>query len=431
MLHYNENKMEVGEAALIMASGFAGEIERMDFNQKLNRFQHLQQLKPDVKTNAVHVSLNFHSSERLGTETLQEIAGVYMEQIGFGDQPFLVYRHDDAAHLHLHIVTTNITAQAERIDLHDIGKRLSEPTRKAIEESFGLIKAESKLFKAQSGIRKADPEKARYGRLPTKQAISNVIAAVSRDYKFTSLVEYNAVLKGFNVVALRGAEHTPMFKNKGLMYSLLDEKGIPVGVPVKASSFYSRATLRNLEQKFEKNVLKRKPFKAGLQEKIGKVFDAYQQISQATFVKALAQNGVEVLFRENEQGRVFGLTFVDHQTKCVFNGSDLGKVYSAKAITERFDLVDRKRQLDSVQADNPSLTESNNPKMGKAVAANTIKTNLQKKGHVDIQDFLSLNDPTNRKGMLEILYEKTLDYGPGIPHRRKKRKKRPVQELGI
>ena len=115
MLHYNENKVEKGEAQLIMASGFAGEIEKMGFNQKLNRFQFLTQAKPNVKTNAVHISLNFHSSEKLSNTVLQQIAGTYMEKIGFGDQPFLVYRHDDAAHLHLHIVSTNITAQRERI----------------------------------------------------------------------------------------------------------------------------------------------------------------------------------------------------------------------------------------------------------------------------------------------------------------------------
>jgi hypothetical protein len=120
-----------------------------------------------------------------------------MERIGFADQSFLVYRHDDAAHLHLHIVTTNITAKGERIDLHDIGKKLSEPARKAIENEFKLVKAESKLFKAQSGIKPADVEQAKYGRLPTKRAISNVITAVARDYKFSSLTEYNAVLKGF------------------------------------------------------------------------------------------------------------------------------------------------------------------------------------------------------------------------------------------
>lgn len=413
MLHYNENKVEQGEAALIMASGFAGEIDQMNFKQKLNRFRHLQELKPDVKTNAIHISLNFHSSEQLKDGILQGIASSYMEQIGFGDQPFLVYRHDDAAHLHLHIVTTNITAQGERIDLHDIGKNLSEPARKAIEKEFKLVEAESKLFKAQSGIKQADLEQAKYGRLPTKRAISNVVAAVARDYKFSSLAEYNAVLKGFNVVALRGGEHTAMFEKKGLMYALVDAKGIPVGVPIKASSFYTKPTLWNLEKKFQRNAEKRKPFKAGLKDRIDQVFAAYQSLTRSRFEEELKSKGVDIVFRQNEQGMVFGITFIDHNSKTVFNGSDLGKDYSAKGITEQFGQVNR-----PVKTKNPFWLNI-----------------AQGKGNLPDRPLFPVINTQERGHILNLLLEKSQpEYGTGVPRKRKKRKKRSQgasQELTI
>jgi len=100
---------------LILSSGFAGNIEKMDLQQKRQRFQHLTELKPNVKTNAVHISLNFHSSEKLDTRKLQQIASDYMERIGFRDQPFLVYGRDDAAHQHVHITSTNITSEGNRL----------------------------------------------------------------------------------------------------------------------------------------------------------------------------------------------------------------------------------------------------------------------------------------------------------------------------
>jgi hypothetical protein len=336
MLHYNENKVTEKEASLILASGFAGDIEQMNFNQKLNRFNHLLQLKPNVKTNALHISLNFHSSEILSNHKLQQIASVYMDKIGFGDQPFLVYRHEDAAHSHVHIVTTNITPQGERIDLHDIGRKVSEPARKAIEVEYNLVKAENKELKQFLVIRKANLEKAKYGQLPTKRAISNVITAVTRDYAFTSLAELNAALKCFNVMALRGEEHTAMFAKKGLMYSILNENGKPVGVPVKASSFYTKPTLRNLEQQFEKNNVKRKPHKEDLKLRIDRVFQSFRSIAQTRFELEARKYGIDVMFRQNEQGQVFGVTFVDHKNRCIFNGSDLGKTYSAKGLSERF-----------------------------------------------------------------------------------------------
>jgi hypothetical protein len=405
MLHYNENKVTAGEARLILSSGFAGDIEKMDFQQKLQRFQHLTELKPNVKTNAVHISLNFHSSENLDNGKLQQIAAAYMDRIGFGDQPFLVYRHDDAAHQHLHITTTNITAQAERIDLHDIGKKLSEPARKDLETEFNLVKAESKIPKQEAAIKQADPKQAEYGRLPTKQAINNVVTAVTRDYKFTSLAEYNAVLKCFNVVALRGAEHTSMFEKKGLMFSLLDQHGKQVGVPIRASSFYAKPTLRNLEQQFEMNNERRKEHKQDLKQRIDIMLEKYQGIRKETFEKELKKQGIAVNLRQNDTGLIFGITFIDHRNKTVFNGSDLGKAYTAQSITSKFSGTDRTVKMElqpTVKSDKPARQAKG-------------------KNHPEI---LALPKPAK---LLDLALSKTYgEEGIKIPKRKKKRRKAPA-----
>ena len=49
----------------------------------------------------------------------------------------------------------------------------------------------------------------------------------------------------------------------------------------------------------------------------------------------MEKQGIHTVLRQNEAGLLYGITYVDHQTKCVFNGSCLGKQYSAKAIQER------------------------------------------------------------------------------------------------
>ena len=334
ILHYNENKVATGEASLIMASGFAGEINDMNFGQKLQRFLHLTMLNPRVKTNALHISLNFDSSEKLDNEKLQRISITYMERIGFGDQPFLAYRHYDAAHQHVHLVTTNVQRDSKRIDLHNIGRDLSEPARKAIEKEFNLVVAENKQFKPLPGIKPADPQKVLYGHLPTKRAISNVVNAVVNQYKFTSLAEFNAVLKLFNVTADRGKEESMMFQKKGLIYSLMDKQGQKIGVPIKSSSFYSKPTLIKLEKYFETNREQRKEYKDNLKSRIDKVLAKYQMITQNTLLETLQKQHITIVFRQNEQKFIYGITFIDHQNKTVFNGSQLGKAYNAKAITE-------------------------------------------------------------------------------------------------
>lgn len=333
IIHYNESKVAEGKANLILASGFAGDIEKMGFHNKIKRFQHLNGLKPSIKTNALHISLNFEASEKIDNIKMQQIAIAYMELIGFGDQPYLVYRHNDVAHQHIHIATTSIQRDGQSISLHNIGREISEPARKQIEKDFNLVVAESKTYKPYSAIKPIDPEIINYGHIPTKRAINNVIGAVIDNYKFTSLAEFNALLKQFNLIADRGNEGTEMFEKKGLQYAILTSKGEKVGVPIKASSFYSKPTLRNIEKKFEKNLEKRKPYKQELVNRIDKVLTKFNTVTEKTLIMELKKVGVDLVLRKNEQGLIYGTTFIDHFKKTVFNGSALGKAYSAKAIS--------------------------------------------------------------------------------------------------
>jgi hypothetical protein len=173
-----------------------------------------------------------------------------MEKIGFGRQPYLVYQHLDAGHPHIHIVTTNIQADGRRIDMNNIGRNQSETARKQVEKEFSLISPESKRLQLKLGqtlglrqeneyqLKPVYVQKAKYGKSETKRTIQNVIEYVMNNYKYTSLPEYNAVLKLYNVLADRGDKESLMYKNNGLTYRVLDESGNKIGVPIKASEFY-------------------------------------------------------------------------------------------------------------------------------------------------------------------------------------------------
>jgi len=113
-LSYNENKISEGKAIGILASNFGKEFSELSLHEKLNRFQNLNRWNRKTKTNTVHISLNFAPGEKLSTDQLSKIASFYMSQIGFGNQPFLVYEHHDAAHPHVHILSTNIRSDGRR-----------------------------------------------------------------------------------------------------------------------------------------------------------------------------------------------------------------------------------------------------------------------------------------------------------------------------
>lgn len=408
MLHYNEDKVAEQQAKLILSSGFATDITGMSLAQKLHRFEHRTMLNARVKTNAIHITLNFDAQDKLTDAGLQQITAAYMERIGFGDQPYLVYKHTDAAHSHVHIATTNIRADGSRIDIHDIGKTLSETARKELEQEYGLVKAEGRALSNALGIKAADIEKAGYGKAPTKRTITNIVNAVIRTYKFTSLAEFNAVLKQFNVIADRGRENTLMFQKNGLMYSIINEKSEQVGVPIKASAIYGKPTLASLEEKFIKNMDKRKPYKEPLKAAIEKTFSKYVTISKATFIAELAKQNIATVFRTNEQGFTYGVTFIDNKHKTVFNGSDLGTTYSAKALTERFGTTDKLLRPEQ-----------------KTYLKPTAPTNYLKREQA-AKTYLKPPEPGNHlKGLLD---KSIADYGGGTLRKKKRKKKGQQQE---
>ena len=337
-LNYNEKKVQKGNAVCLHAANYLNEVQNMNFYQKLNGFERLNSLNDRATTKTLHVSLNFSPSEKLPGNKLIDIATVYMDKIGFSEQPFLVYKHGDAGHPHIHIVSTTIQQDGSRINTHNIGRNQSEKARKEIEQLYGLVKAERQQNLLQQKIKPVDIEKVLYGRHETKRSITNIVTAVFNQYKFASLQEFNAALKQFNVVADRGKEEGRVYKHRGLVYRILDGNGNKVGVPIKASSIGCKPILENIEKKFSINETAKEPLrqrtKNAIEDCLLKAPGSMRQLAID-----LEQKQIYTVLRQNADGRLYGITFVDNQNKCVFNGSGLGKGYSAAALQSRLAIV--------------------------------------------------------------------------------------------
>jgi hypothetical protein len=334
MLNYNENKVKDGAAKIIGQHNYPLDAERLTYQMKLTRLERQALLNENVKRHTVHISLNFDPSEaNLPKEKLLEIAGMYMDTIGFKEQPCLIYQHHDAGHPHLHIATINVQANGKRIAMQNIGRDKSEPVRKEIERTFNLVKAESQNKKEY----RPEPSKGRvnYGKTETKKAIENALNFVVDNYRYTSLPELNAVLKLYNIVADKGKENSRVAKHNGLLFHCLDSKGNPVGIPIKASSFYNNPTLKNLEKKFVSNDVLRESSKGKLKMAVDLAFTRNNIIMLPQLMKLLKSQGIDMVLRQNAESIVYGVTYVDHTSKSVFNGSDIGKEYSAKGLQDR------------------------------------------------------------------------------------------------
>ncbi|TWR26760.1 relaxase [Mucilaginibacter achroorhodeus] len=333
-LNYNEQKVKTGFAACLDAGFYPMEAADLNFHQKLRRLEMLTTLNQRTKVNTLHVSLNFHPSEKPSEELLKEIAANYLEKIGFGGQPYLLYQHFDAGHPHIHLLTTNIKADGTAIHMHNLGRNQSKKAREEIELKYDLVQAVNAQQDAALRFKPVDVRRARYGRMETKKTMSSIINVVTDQYCFSSLAQLNAVLGLYNLVADPGTEDSRIKQHQGLVFRMLDGQGEKVGVPIKASDFAGKPTLKNLREKFIKN----EPLKTGRKSRVSNMI-SMAFLTNVNSIDALSvalrQKGIDLVVRQNPQGVIYGLTFVDHEQKVVFNGNELGKGFSAKAILDR------------------------------------------------------------------------------------------------
>lgn len=336
IFNYNENKIEAGKAELIGEGNFPATACEMQKDSRLKLLLKQLELNTNVTRGSVHISLNFDPDEdSMQKEKLMEIARSYMEKIGFGSQPYLVYQHHDAGHPHIHIVSVKVKSDGKRIDMQNIGRNQSETARKEIEKAFSLVPAQDCKREKILNIKPAKSSAVQYGTAETKKAIAAVLNAVIPNYKYTTVGELNAVLNLYNIAAMQGSKDSRMFLHKGLAYQILNEKKQPVGVPLKASSFYMKPTLKNLELRFAVNKMGRNPHLKRVKNAVDLAFMQNKVKTVSDLDRILIQDGIKTAERRNEQGILYGLTYIDHKTKCVFNGSTLGKPYAASGIEER------------------------------------------------------------------------------------------------
>lgn len=404
IFNYNENKVSIGAAQCIGEGNYPMDSDKMNPRFKLNMFLKQLELNENVKRNSVHISLNFDLSEKeLSKEKLMEIARTYMDKIGFGSQPYLVYQHHDAGHPHIHIVSIKVRSDGSRIDMQNIGRNQSETARKEIEAMFSLVRAESKKNKTELDLVPVKIQKIKYGCTDSKKAIAGVLKSVIPNYKFTTIGELNAILNLYNVSANTGKENSRMYLHKGLVYQIIDNDKKPVGVPIKASSFPFKPTLLYLEAKFQDNKKTRIPEMKRIKNTIDLVFLKNTGISLEQLEKNLLKEGVTLIYRKSPQQLIYGITYVDHNTKSVFNGSSLGAPYAAKAIQERCRI---------------STADKNDPAFGK---------------FKQLGDFQDLKDPEPfiSQSELQKIIDSVLqpeyspDYIPGqLKGRRRKRKRK-------
>ena len=332
-LAYNGEKVNEGVAKILETNKvFCPVDDGHDITACMQDFMAYMPSQVRTKKPVIHISLNPHPDDKLSDEQFSAIALEYIEKMGYGNQPFMVYKHEDIDRHHLHIVTLAVDETGRKIN---DGNNFYTSTRilKELEQKFDLIPAQMRKEREAFHLKKVcygDGENL-------KKQLASIIKPAVKFYHCPSFKEYRALLSTYNICVeeVKGEIHGKTYM--GLLYFAADDKGNKVGKVFKSSLFGKSVGYEALQNRFKVSKEKLKERHLAPKTKAVVAGALNRSATREDFRDNLHRKGIDVLFRENEEGRLYGITFIDHNNGCVVNGSRLGKDLSANAIAEWFD----------------------------------------------------------------------------------------------
>ena len=332
-LAYNGLKVNEGEGRLLAVNRIfdngSGQVDVARAEQDFKRFMP-EQVR--TRNKVIHISLNPHPDDLLTDMELEQLAREYLDRLGYGDQPYLVFKHEDISRHHLHIVSVNVDENGRRLN-RDFIHRRSKRITSELEKKYGLHPADRRQHRTDNPLRRVDVSQG-----DVKRQVSNVAKAVMAGYKFRTMGEYRALLSLYNVTVEEAHGMVNGREYHGLVYSATDDAGNKTGNPFKASRIGKSVGYEAVQCRFEfsKEQIRDKRLAEMTRKTV--VAALARTYRREEFVTLLRDKGVDVVFRHTDEGRIYGATFIDHRTGCVLNGSRLGREFSANALQEHFTL---------------------------------------------------------------------------------------------
>lgn len=307
----------------------------------------------NTEKHTLHISLNPDPNDKVSDEKYREMAEEYMREMGYGEQPFVVFKHTDIDRSHIHIVSVCVDEQGKKIS-DKFEKMRSMNLCREMERKHGLIPATDKQHKQNDRIFRPVDYKAG----DVKSQIASVIRHLPNYYQYQTLGEYNALLSLFNITTEKVEGELHGKAQQGLLYIPLNEKGERAGHPFKAFLFGKSAGIPALKLHFSKckTALKDSSTKQTLKSAVTIALKTTSD--ERAFKKQLAEHGINVVVRRNDTGRIYGITFIYHNSKAVWNGSRLSKELSANAFNDYWN-NNIKPEIKEPSVLQPKLSKSN------------------------------------------------------------------------
>ena len=348
-LGYNFKKVEKGEASILLAAELYQDREgRYTMEDVLADMQAVIPEKCRTKKMVFHCSLNPHPDEKLSDETLTQIAKEYMETLGYGKQPYIVFKHNDIAREHIHIVSLRVDGEGKKIN-DRFEKRRSKQITDTLERKFGLITSSKVTDREIEEVSKIDTTKGNI-----KEQVSETLRSVLKHYKFCSLVELNAILTVYNLTVEETKTEFRGKKYDGLVYVPTDDKGDKVSTPIHASNIGRGVGYTAVQNRMQKSKQAIKPLIPAIRNKVLQTMRTSPK-TEEELQQRLEEQSLRVFIRKNESGRIYGITFIDDKEGVALNGSRLGKGYAANVFNTYFSNPTNNPFLDEMLYGCPSV----------------------------------------------------------------------------
>ncbi len=412
-LGYNFKKVQHNEASVLcvneLREGFDGTY-RID--KVLRDMQALIPEKCRTKKTVFHCSLNPHPDEKLSDEQLTQIAKEYMEALGYGKQPYIVFKHNDIAREHIHIVSIRVDSRGQKIN-DRFEKRRSKQITDALERKYSLIPSSKVTDREMKEVSKIDTTKGNI-----KEQVAETLLSVLKHYKFCSLGELNAILSRYHLTVEEVKTEFRGKKYDGLVYVPTDEKGNKAGTPIHASDIGRGVGYTAVQNRMQKSKQTIKPLIPTVRRKVLEVMRTSPDTKEKLQQK-MEEQGLRVVIRRNENGRIYGITFIDDEQGVALNGSRLGKGYAANVFNAYLSNPTHNPFSDETLYGNPSVRLEASPTVQPLQSDTENADNLIDELIEDMADGSFL--PTGNDDWKEAAWQRKLRRQSKVNLRRKKR----------
>ncbi|MBS1631606.1 MAG: relaxase/mobilization nuclease domain-containing protein, partial [Bacteroidetes bacterium] len=329
-ISYNQQKIDKEKGQVLLLNKIPETLNNTYSTHYLN-----QQFEPYLAANfrtekpVRHISLNPDPADKVSDGQFIKMAQQYMQEMGYGSQPYVVFKHTDIERTHIHIVTVAVGLDGKKIpDSYDHPRSMA--ICRKLEQLYNLVPATEKQRTGSEQIFR--PVDYRAG--DVKSQMASVVRHLPKYYGYASLGAYNALLSLFNITTEEVKGELNGQPKNGLVYFALNEQGEKASNPFKASRFGKHAGLEALQEHFvqSKEQMKNNPVRAVLKNTIEAAMHTAK--GETDFKKQLLEQGINTVVRRNDEGRIYGMTFIDHESRTVWNGSALDKNLSANVFND-------------------------------------------------------------------------------------------------